>query len=219
MIDEMCTSLRRGGCQPPEDCKSTINIAVFASGGGSDLQAIIDGCKAGKINAAVGVVISNNSKSMALQRARDEGIPAFHFSGKTVEDPQELEQAILNTLLTHKTDIIFLAGYMKKVGQTILHTYRNRIYNIHPALLPKYGGKGMFGINVHKAVIDAGEDETGITIHRVDPEYDTGEIIAQCTVPVEKDDTPETLAARVLAREHTFLVETLGGVIVPSLLE
>jgi len=193
------------------------SIAVFASGGGSGLQAIIDGCKCGKINAAVDAVISNNSKSGALQRAKDEGVPAFHFSAKTIEDPQKLEQTILDTLLAHEIDVVFLAGYLKKVGLSILQTYRNRIYNIHPALLPKHGGKGMFGINIHKAVIDAGETVTGITIHRVDPEYDTGEIIAQCTVPVEKDDTPETLAARVLTREHAFLVETLGGIIVPSL--
>ena len=188
-------------------------IAVFASGGGSDLQAIIDGCKSGKINAAVCAVISNNSQSMALQRAKNEGIPAFHLSAKTMPDPQALEQAMLDTLLAHETDIIFLAGYMKKIGASILQTYKNRIYNIHPSLLPKYGGKGMFGMNVHAAVIEAGETETGITIHRVDSGYDTGEIIAQCTVPVEKGDTPETLAARVLAREHTFLVETLDGII------
>jgi len=186
------------------------NIAVFASGGGSNLQAIIDSCKAGEINANVCVVISNNSKSMALQRARDAGIPAFHFSAKKIEDPIQLEQAVLQTLLAHETDIIFLAGYMKKIGASILRKYEGRIYNIHPALLPKYGGKGMFGMHVHQAVIDAGEMETGITIHKVDPEYDTGEIVAQCTVPVEKNDTAGTLAARVLAREHTFLVETLA---------
>ena len=191
-----------------------MNIAVFASGGGSDLQAIIDGCKTGKINAAVRTVISNNSKSLALQRARDEGIPAYHYSQKTIEDPAELEAAILNTLLSHEIDIIFLAGYMKKVGTSILHTYRNRIFNIHPSLLPKFGGQGMFGINVHKAVIEAGETETGITIHRVDPEYDTGEIIAQCTVPVFEGDTAEILAARVLAQEHVFLVEVLERIIV-----
>lgn len=187
-----------------------LNIAVFASSGGSNLQAIIDGCAANKINANACVVISNNSKSMALQRARDAGIPAFHFSAKKIEDPIQLEQTILQTLLAHEADLIFLAGYMKKIGVSILRKYEGCIYNIHPALLPKYGGKGMFGIYVHQAVIDAGETETGITIHKVDPEYDTGEIVAQCTVPVKKDDTAETLAARVLAREHQFLVETLA---------
>jgi len=189
----------------------TQNIAVFASGGGSNLQAIIDGCKSGKVNAAVGVVISNNSKSMALQRARDAGIPAFHFSAKTIEDPQVLAQTILNTLQLYEIDIVFLAGYLKKIAPIILHTYKNRIYNVHPSLLPKFGGKGMYGINVHTAVIEAGETETGITIHRVDPEYDTGEIIAQCTVPVCENDTAETLAARVLAKEHVFIVETLAA--------
>jgi len=199
--------------------RSSKNIAVFASGGGSDLQAIVDGCKLGKINAAVAVAISNNSKSMALERARAENIPAFHFSQKSkkmFEDPQKLEQAILDTLLEHHIDIVFLAGYMRKIGARILQTYKNRIFNIHPALLPKYGGQGMFGINVHKAVIEAGETETGITIHRVDPEYDTGEIVAQCTVPIYKDDTAEALAARVLQREHIFLVEVLNEIIIPS---
>jgi len=185
------------------------NISIFASGGGSNLQAIIDACKSGKINATVSAIISNNSKSGAMERAKNEGIPAFHFSNKRIEDPAELEKAIFQTLQNASTDIIFLAGYMKKIGSSILQAYKGRIFNIHPSLLPEYGGAGMFGINVHKAVIEAGETETGITIHRVDPEYDTGEIIAQCTVPVLAGDTAETLAARVLEREHSFLVETL----------
>ncbi|MCL1787395.1 MAG: phosphoribosylglycinamide formyltransferase [Defluviitaleaceae bacterium] len=185
------------------------NIAVFASGGGSGLQAIIDACRAGTLDANVCAVISNNSKSMALQRARGAGVPAFHISAKTAPDPQALDETILETLRGTNTDIIFLAGYLKKVGADILQAYKGRMYNIHPSLLPKYGGKGMFGIHIHTAVLAAGETETGITIHKVDPEYDTGEIIAQCTVPVEPGDTPETLAARVLAREHLFLVETL----------
>jgi len=189
------------------------NIAVFASGNGSDLQAIIDGCKAGRIDAEVCVVVSNNSKSGALARARDEGIPAFHMSAKRIPDAAELEQEILMILLEHNTDVVFLAGYMKKIADSVLQKYADRIYNIHPALLPKFGGQGMYGINVHRAVIEAGEVQTGITIHKVAPEYDTGEIVAQCTVPVLLDDTVEELAARVLAREHTFLVETLAKIL------
>ena len=185
------------------------NIAVFASGGGSGLQAIIDACKTGALDANVCAVISNNSKSMALQRARDAGAPAFHFSAKTIPDPQALAAAMLETLRQANTDIIFLCGYLKKIDASILQAYQGRMYNIHPSLLPKYGGQGMFGIHIHTAVLAAGERETGITIHRVDPEYDTGEIIAQCAVAVKPDDTPETLAARVLAQEHIFLVETL----------
>jgi len=184
-------------------------IAIFASGGGSNLQAVIDACKTDILNATVCVVISNNSKSGALQRAIDAGIPAFHISRKTTANP---DATILQTLLSHNPNMILLAGYLKKIGAGVLQQYQGKIYNIHPALLPKYGGQGMFGINVHQAVIAAGEMTTGITIHKVDPEYDTGEIIAQCIVPVQPGDTAETLSARVLEREHTFLVETLRAV-------
>ena len=189
------------------------NIAVFASGGGSDLQAIIDACKSGRLNARVCVVVSNNSGSMALQRARNEGIPAFHFSAKVIGDPAELEKRMLDALMEHETDLVFLAGYLKKMGASVLQAYENRIYNIHPSLLPRYGGEGMYGINVHRAVLEAGDAETGITIHRVSAEYDTGEIVAQEKVPVLDGDTPETLAARVLAREHVFIVEVLSGIL------
>jgi len=195
-----------------------MNIAVFASHGGSDLQAIIDACKSKRINAKVCAVISNNSGSYALERARDNDIPAYHFSQKTIPDPSALEKAILDTLLAHNAQIIFLAGYLKKLGPTIQKTFENRVFNIHPSLLPKYGGKGMYGINVHTAVLAAGETETGITIHRVNNEYDTGEIIAQRRVPVLIGDTPETLAARVLAEEHVFIVETLLDIIDAELL-
>ena len=184
------------------------NIAVFASHGGSDLQAIIDGCKTEQINARVCVVISNNSGSFALQRAKNENIPAIHISEKTAGG--SLAAITLNTLISYKTDIIFLAGYLKKIPDNVLEIYNNRIFNIHPSLLPKFGGKGMYGINVHKAVLDAGETETGITIHRVTAAYDTGEILAQKKVPIAANDTPETLAARVLTQEHIFIVEFLS---------
>jgi len=177
------------------------------------LQAIIDACKSGRLDARVCVVISNNSGSMALQRARNEGIPAFHFSARVIGDSATLEKRIHDTLLEQQTDLVFLAGYLKKMGPGVLSTYENRIYNIHPSLLPKYGGEGMFGINVHRAVLEAGETETGITIHRVSGEYDTGEIIAQRKVSVLDDDTPEALAARVLAQEHVFIVEVLSGIV------
>jgi phosphoribosylglycinamide formyltransferase-1 len=185
-------------------------IAVFASHGGSDLQAIIDGCKAGKINARVCVVISNNGGSMALQRAKNENIPALHISEKKFLN---CEEEIFNALAYHNADIIFLAGYMKKIPDAVLEKFENKIFNIHPSLLPKFGGKGMYGINVHKAVIDAGENETGITIHRVTAEYDAGDILAQKKVPVLAGDTPEILAARVLEQEHIFLVEFLSKIL------
>lgn len=190
-----------------------MNIAVFASHGGSDLQAIINGCKNKKIDAKVSVVISNNSDSMALQRATNESIPSYHLSAKKFGSEELLAKEILNVLSEHKVDMIFLAGYMRMLHISVLEKYNNRILNIHPALLPKFGGKGMYGINVHTAVIDAKEKETGVTIHRVNAEYDSGEIVAQTTVPVLENDTPEILAARVLKKEHEFLVEVIADIV------
>ena len=189
-----------------------MNIAVFASHGGSDLQAIIDGCNNNKINAEVVVVISNNGDSMALQRAKNEKIPAYHLSAKKFGSEDALALEILNVLSQYGVDMIFLAGYMRMLHISILEKYNNRIFNIHPALLPKFGGKGMYGMNVHNAVIQAGETETGVTIHRVNAEYDSGEIVAQTKVAVMVGDTAEILAARVLDREHEFLVEVISDI-------
>ena len=189
-----------------------MNIAVFASHGGSDLQAIIDGCKNNKINAEVVVVISNNGDSMALQRAKNEKIPAYHLSAKKSGSEDALAQEILSVLSQYGVDMIFLAGYMRMLHISILKKYNNRIFNIHPALLPKFGGKGMYGMNVHNAVIQADETETGVTIHRVNAEYDSGEIVAQTKVAVMAGDTAEILAARVLEREHEFLVEVISDI-------
>ena len=191
-----------------------MNIAVFASHGGSDLQAIIDGCKSNKIDAAVAAVISNNADSMALQRADRENIPSYHLSAKKFGSEEALAKEILNVLSEHKVDMIFLAGYMRMLHISVLEKYDNRIFNIHPALLPKFGGKGMYGMNVHTAVIEAKEKETGVTIHRVNAEYDSGEIVAQTTVPVFENDTPEQLGARVLEKEHEFLVEVISDIAV-----
>ena len=190
-----------------------MNIAVFASHGGSDLQAIIDGCKSEKINSQVKLVISNNSNSMALQRSKNEGILGYHISQKVVPDNGELDKKILSILDENEIDIIFLAGYLKMLGTSVLQKYSNRIFNIHPALLPKYGGKGMYGMNIHKAVIEAREKISGVTIHRVNEKYDSGEIVAQAEVPVMPNDTPEELAARVLEREHSFLIEAIHDII------
>ena len=190
-----------------------MNIAVFASHGGSDLQAIIDGCKQDKLNATVAVVISNNGDSMALERAKRENIPAYHMSAKKYGSEDLLAEELLGVLEEYQIDMIFLAGYMRMLHVDILTKYHNRVFNIHPALLPKFGGRGMYGMNVHTAVIEAKETETGVTIHRVNAEYDSGEIVAQTKVPVMQDDSPEILAARVLEREHTFLVEVISQII------
>lgn len=149
---------------------------------------------------------------MSLQRAENEGIDAYHMSAKKFGSEEALAEEILNVLKKHEIDMIFLAGYMRKLDKTILEKYHNRVFNIHPALLHKFGGKGMYGMNVHTAVIEAKEKETGVTIHRVNAEYDNGEIVAQTKVPVMESDTPEILAARVLEREHTFLVEVIADI-------
>ncbi len=189
-----------------------MNIAVFASHGGSDMQAIIDGCKQNRIRARVAVVISNNKDSMALERARREGLPHYHLSAKLLGSEEALAEKILEVLAEYQIDMIFLAGYMRMLHPSVLNRYHNRVFNIHPALLPKYGGRGMYGIHVHEAVIAAHEQETGVTIHRVNAEYDSGEIVAQTTVSVLPDDTAEVLAARVLEREHAFLVEVISDI-------
>jgi len=189
------------------------NIAVFASGGGSNLQAVFDACKSGRLAARVCAVISNNSGSGALQRARREGAPAIHLSLKTAGSPEALEGATLRALAEHGADIVFLAGYLKKIGAGVLRAYEGRIFNIHPSLLPRHGGEGMHGLAVHRAALEAGDAESGATFHQASAEYDAGEIIAQRRVPVLAGDTPESLAARVLAQEHELAVEALAGVL------
>ncbi len=188
-----------------------MNLGFLASGRGSNMQAVIDACKASRLKAWPCVVISNNSQSQALKRAKDEGIPYYHLSTKT--HPELLDDKMCSTLLEHKVELLILAGYMKKVGPKTLREFKGRIINIHPALLPKFGGKGMYGANIHQAVLAAGEKQTGITIHLVDEEYDTGPTIAQCQVPVLENDSVESLSERVLKREHTFLVEILEKII------
>ena len=190
-----------------------LNIAVFASHNGSNLQAIIDACRLGVLKANVCVVLSNNSDSRALQRAAEAGIDSFHVSAKTLGSEEALDAEIGQILDSHNADIIFLAGYLKKIGKNVLKKYHNRVFNIHPALLPKYGGKGMFGMNVHKAVIEAKEAVSGITIHRASQEYDDGEIVAQTMITISPNDTAETLAEKILAREHTFIVEVLNQIV------
>jgi phosphoribosylglycinamide formyltransferase 1 len=186
-----------------------LRLGVLASGGGSNLQAVIDATKAGRLTAIPCIVISNNSGAFALTRAQNAGIPTFHLSTKTHPDPDELDKVMLQTLLDHGVDIVVLAGYMKKLGHRTLRHYKGRIINVHPALLPKHGGYGMYGRYVHESVLASGDTITGVTIHLVEEEYDTGPILAQCEVPVHNDDTVETLAERVLQQEHRLYVETL----------
>ncbi len=173
------------------------------------MQAIIDATKQGVLAAEVVVVIGNNAGSMAASRAAAEGIPFHHLSGRTHPAPEDLDAEIGRVLAGAGVDLVVLAGYMKKVGPLTIERFPGRIVNIHPALLPKFGGVGMYGIHVHEAVLTAGDELTGVTVHLVDQEYDRGPIVAQCEVKVMEGDDAHTLAARVLEREHAFYVETL----------
>ncbi len=169
----------------------------------------MDACKEGRLAAKPSVVISNNSNSIALQRAMKEDVAWYHLSQRTHRSLQELDAAILSVLKKHSVDIVILAGYMKRLGPKTLKTYEGKVLNIHPALLPKFGGKGMYGRRVHEAVLAAGEEATGVTIHVVNEDYDSGPIINQCKVPVCEGDTVDDLSQKVLEREHEFFVETL----------
>jgi phosphoribosylglycinamide formyltransferase-1 len=186
-----------------------MRIGVLASHEGTTLQAIIDACAAGEIDGQVAFVISNNAEAGALRRARAAGIACAHLSGKTHPIPEALDHAIVATMSDAGVDLVFLAGYMKKLGPRTLGRWSGRIVNTHPALLPKFGGQGMYGMNVHKAVLAAGEPISGATVHLVEAEYDQGPIIAQATVPVLSNDTAETLANRVQFCERTLVVYVL----------
>ena len=186
------------------DGAGTFRLGILASHGGSNFQAIFDRCVSDEIPAEVGVVISNNSKCGAIERARSQGLPWAHLSSRTHPDPVDLDSAILKCLQAHQADLVVLAGYMKMLGARTLDAYANRIINIHPALLPAFGGLGMYGEHVHEAVIASGARVTGATVHLVDEHYDTGRIIAQEVVKVYEDDTPQSVARRVLAVEHSL---------------
>jgi len=186
-----------------------LRLGVLASGGGSNLQSIIDRSLDGTLSADVVVVISNNSSARALDRARKNGIDALHISSATENSPDAVDSRITREFAGRNVDLVVLAGYMKKIGPLLLQAFKGRIINIHPALLPKFGGKGMYGMHVHNAVITAGEKESGPTVHMVDDKYDHGTILAQVKVPVIEDDTPESLQKRVLAEEHRIMPDTI----------
>ncbi len=186
-----------------------LRLGVLVSGGGSNLQSVIDHSLDGSLSAEVVVVISNNSGAGGLDRARKHGIPALHVSAATEGSQEMADRRIADEMNAHAVDLVVLAGYMKRIGPALLKAYGGRIVNIHPALLPRFGGAGMYGMRVHEAVIAAGESESGPTVHLVDDEYDHGPVLAQRKVPVLPGDTPETLQKRVLAVEHELLPRTI----------
>jgi phosphoribosylglycinamide formyltransferase-1 len=186
-----------------------LNIAVFASGRGSNFQALQSAIVKEKFPAQIVVVISNKSNAGALELARSSNIPAFHISQRQFPNEEAFNKKIFDTLQAHNVNFIVLAGYMKKIDPALIREYRGKIINIHPALLPKFGGEGMFGSHVHEAVIKAKEKISGATVHVVDEDYDHGKIILQDIISVTENDTPETLAAKVLKIEHRILPEVV----------
>lgn len=189
-----------------------MKIAILASHGGTVLQAVIDASEGPHPELEPCLVISNNSGSGAAKRAERHGLPFLHRSGHTHPEPAALDRAIADAIRAAGAEIVFLAGYMKKLGPTTLSRFGGRILNTHPSLLPKFGGQGMYGDRVHAAVLAAGEKRSGVSVHLVDADYDTGPVIAQAEVDVQTDDTLETLSERVRARERELVVETLSGI-------
>lgn len=181
------------------------NLVFFASGSGTNFQSVIDAIESGQIEAQITGLVTNRSEAGAIKRAQKHCIPTFVIDSNA----SDFEQKLLDLLSELNPDLIVLAGYLKKIPTVIINTYSGRVINIHPSLLPKYGGKGYYGMNVHRAVIENKEDVSGCTVHFVDEFYDNGQIIEQIEVPVSSTDTPESLAEKILRREHELLPNTI----------
>ena len=184
-----------------------LRVAVLVSGGGTNLQAIIDAVKDGTItNTELVAVISNNANAYALTRAKENGIEALCISPKDYADRADFHKALLEKINELKVDLIVLAGYLVKIPEEMVHQYSHRIINIHPSLIPSFCGVGYYGLHVHEAVLEKGVKVTGATVHYVDEGMDTGEIIAQKPVMVEEADTPEILQKRVMEQAEWKLL-------------
>lgn len=186
-------------------------IAVMFSGGGTDFQALIDGEKVGAFDGKIVVAVASNSKAYGIERAKLAGIPCYVCKRADFESELERDRNVLGIFESYGVELVVLAGYLGILTKPFIERYPHGIINIHPALLPKFGGKGMFGLNVHKAVIAAGEKKSGATVHYSDDGIDTGEIILQRALDVLPNDTPESLQKRILDEiEHPLLVEAVA---------
>ena len=185
-------------------------IAVLASGTGTNFQAIIDGCESKKIDGKVVLLIYNRKDAYAKQRADEFGIPSIYINRIAEGSVEAMQKRVNDELIKHQVDIIVLAGYLEKLSMQVVKNWENRIINTHPSLIPMFCGKGYYGQNVHRAVIENGVKVSGCTIHLVDANYDTGPIIMQHPVAVQQDDTPQSLAKRILPYEHDCLVKSVS---------
>lgn len=191
-----------------------MNICVFASGGGSNFRALLEAKKENYLKSDFKLLITNNSNCGAVKIAKDFGIDSFHISKKVFPTLNEFEYEKLfcDILDEYKIDLILLAGYMKMIDVEVIRKFKNKILNIHPALLPAFGGKGMYGLNVHKAVIESGTKESGITIHVVDEHYDNGKILFQKKVTVDESDNEFTLQKKILVLEHKYYKDIVKNI-------
>lgn len=188
---------------------SGLRIGVLVSGGGTNLQSIIDAIEVGTLKSQIVCVISNKEAAYGLERARKHQIPAYFINPKE----EGYDEKLLIRLKDEEVDLVVLAGYLRILNKELIEAYIGRIINIHPSLLPKFGGKGFYGIHVHEAVLAAGEKESGATVHYVDTGVDTGKIILQRKLQVMTEDTPETLQKRILEQiEHKILVEAIQSI-------
>lgn len=185
-------------------------IAVFVSGSGTDLQSIIDAVNNGKLKVIIELVVASKPEIFAIKRAENAGIDVKVYAKSEYIDVETMYEEMIVELQKRKIDYIVLAGYLTILTKNIIKAFKDRIINIHPALLPKFGGKGYYGMKVHEAVIAAKETKSGATVHFVDEGTDTGKIIAQAEVDVYQGDTAESLQKRVLELEHKLLPETLA---------
>ena len=185
------------------------NIAVFVSGSGSNLQAVIDACNNKTVNGKITAVISSKQGVYALKRAEEAGIDSYVFEKKSYDSADVMFGEILKLLRSKNIDLIVLAGYLSILPPSVIAEYKNRIINIHPSLIPSFCGNGFYGLKVHKAVLDYGCKVSGATVHFVDEGTDTGAVILQKAVKVFDGDTPEKLQKRVLKEEHKLLVSAV----------
>lgn len=187
-------------------------IGILSSHNGSGFDTIIKACENKQLDAQVVVVISNNSNALVLKKAEEKNVPNFVVNA-TLYPQKDVDETIVELLKKYDCDIIFLSGYMKKIGKALLEAYPNAIINSHPALLPKFGGVGMYGSYVHEAVINANEKESGCTIHFVNEHYDEGEYILQKSIELEKDETIQSLENKIKNLESVTIIEALNKLI------
>ena len=194
------------------DPTAKTRIAVLASGNGTNLQALIDACAADAVNGEIVAVASNKRNAYALARARTAKIETLVFEPEKFKSRTLMCSRLAKALKERNVNLVCLAGYMLELEPCMVRAFPNRILNIHPALLPKFGGPGMYGRHVHEAVLAAGEKESGCSVHIVDEIFDNGPVVARATVPVEPGDTPETLAERVHEQEHKLYPDVVRRV-------